>query len=138
MDVVKELRALQAKPRTLTAQRGMSTETGIFSAHFASERLLRDVVRDSTIDIMHIFLCGWSRYLFSWVADELIPRDVSWDDVNRKKHAHHFPRGVRIPELERSKGDNRASTSFHLNAFEMMHVALARCVSVCLAKHIMS
>ena len=58
MAEVEHLRRLGA-----TAAKKYSTETGIFSTYFASEHLLRDVVKDSTIDIMHVFFCGMTRYL---------------------------------------------------------------------------
>ena len=48
---------------TVTAQKKFSTDTGIFSTNFASEHILRDVVKDSTVDIMHVFFCGSTRYL---------------------------------------------------------------------------
>jgi hypothetical protein len=46
------------------ARKKYSTDTGIFSTHFASEHILRDVVKDSTVDIMHVFFCGMTRYLY--------------------------------------------------------------------------
>ena len=81
---------------------------------------------DSTIDIMHVFFCGLSRYLFSWMTDELIPRDFSWAELNAASRKYPYKRGVRVPTLEKSKGDNRASCSTHLNGAEMMAFALAR------------
>ena len=56
MDEVEHLRGLGA-----TEAKKYSTKTGIFSTHFASEHLLRDVVKDSTVDIMHVFFCGMTR-----------------------------------------------------------------------------
>ena len=56
MAEVEHLRGLGA-----TAAKTYSTLTGIFSTHFASEHLLRDVVKDSTVDIMHVFFCGMTR-----------------------------------------------------------------------------
>ena len=64
------------------------TNTGIFSEHSASEKILRDVVCDSTLDVMHIFLCGMTRYLFSWLTDILIPLQFSWAELNRSKNAY--------------------------------------------------
>ena len=64
------------------------TNTGIFSEHCASEKILRDVVCDSTLDIMHIFLCGMTRYLFSWLTDILIPLQFSWAELNQSKNAY--------------------------------------------------
>ena len=58
MAEVEHLRGLGA-----TAAKTYSTLTGIFSTHFASEHLLRDVVKDSTVDIMHVFFCGMTRCL---------------------------------------------------------------------------
>ena len=125
--IVREHRALAAQPGTMTRLKKPFTETGVFSLHFASEHLLRDVVKDSTIDVMHIFLCGLTRYILSWLTDRLIPLQFSWEALNQRKNAHPWRRGQRVPDLERSKGDTRGSTSIHLNAVECMHFALARC-----------
>ena len=57
MAEVKHLRELS----TATARKQFGTLTGIFSPHFASEHILRDVVKDSTVDIMHVFFCGMAR-----------------------------------------------------------------------------
>jgi len=57
MAEVKHLRGLSSA----STKKKYSTETGIFSTHFASEHLLRDVVKDSTVDIMHVFFCGMTR-----------------------------------------------------------------------------
>ena len=127
--VLVEMRKLQ--PLSLTARKSMSTTTGIFSSYCASEHLLRDMVKDSTIDIMHVFLCGWTRYLFSFVTDSLIPSEFSWDDLNKNKRAYSWKRNVRVPDLEYSLGSTRGSKSIHLNAGEMMHFALARCLAIC-------
>ena len=109
------------------------TEEGIFSLYFASEYLLRDVVRDSTIDIMHVWFCGGSRYLFSWVSDHFIPEQFSWAQLNAAVRSHPWLRGQRIPDLHQTKGDSRGSCSIHLNATQMMHFALARYVATYLA-----
>jgi hypothetical protein len=124
MELVRELRALALLPRSKTALQNRMTQEGIFSLHFASEYLLRDVVKDSTIDVMHVYLCGWSRYLVSWVTDAFIPRDFSWDQLNKVKRAL-LPL-KRVPDLERSKGDSRGSLSIHLNAAQTMHFTLDR------------
>ena len=58
MQTVSELRRLSQSDRTKTAMKTLATETGVFSAHFASEHLLRDIVKDPTVDTMHLFFCG--------------------------------------------------------------------------------
>ena len=63
MAAVSELRALSARPRSATACKKFSMDNGIFSTYFASESILRDVVKDSTVDIMHVFFCGMTRCL---------------------------------------------------------------------------
>jgi len=122
MAEVEHLRTISTK----TARAKFSTETGIFSPFFASEYILRDVVIDTTIDVMHVFFCGATRYLLSWVTDEIIPRDFTWAQLNAAKRAFPWRRNQRVPDLERSKGDKRASCSIHLNAAEMMDFAIAR------------
>ena len=64
-------------------------------------------------------------YLFSWLTDILIPKNFSWDALNEKKNQHRFKAGARVPNLERSKGDNRGSVSTHLSSGEMLTFALA-------------
>ena len=92
MKTVAELRALVSTgPKTgPNGWETFNTNTGIFSTHFASEKILRNVVSDSTIDVMHIFLCGISRYLFSWLTDILIPTQFSWASLNERKRAYKY------------------------------------------------
>ena len=90
METVRELRALSACPRSKTALEKAMTEKGIFSLHFASESCLQNIVSDTTIDTMHIFLCGISRYLLSWLTDELIPNAFSWESLNKENKAHTY------------------------------------------------
>ena len=49
----------------------------------------------------------------------------SWEQLNQKKNQHKFSKGARVPDLERSKGDTRGSTSTHLSSGEMLNFALA-------------
>ena len=123
MEVVAQLRALT----TESARSKLSTQTGIFSIACTSFTTVRDVVTDSTIDPMHIKFCGTTRYLLSWVTDYYIPKHFTWDQLNEKKRAYPFKRGVRVPDLARTDGKNRASCSIHLSAAETMYFALARC-----------
>ena len=123
MQVVAELRSWKSSQ---AAMQQHMTETGIFSTHFASSFILNDVVRDSTLDIMHLFFCGMSRYLISWLTDIFIPSEFSWDELNAATRAYTFPPGVRIPRLEATKGTPRGSKSIHLTGFATMHFTLAR------------
>ena len=137
MQTVSELRRLSQQDRTKTAMKTLATETGVFSAHFASEHLLRDIVKDPTVDTMHLFFAGKTRYLLSWVTDHFIPRDFEWTDLNRNKNAFPFKRsGVRVPDLERSKGDHRQSCSIHLNAAQAMAFSVARCSPLLLGPNV--
>ena len=126
MEIVRELREVAKMPRSKTRLQEMMTETGIFSLFFASEYLLKDLVKDACVDIMHSHYAGKSRYLWSWLTDALIPSEFSWADLNKAKRAHSFPRDVRVADMARSKGDNRGSLSIHLNAYETLHWTLAR------------
>ena len=127
METVAELRVLAAQDRTKTAMANLGTQTGVFSPHFASEHLLRDVVKDPTVDVMHVFFAGKSRYLLSWVTDHFIPEQFEWADLNKAKNLFPFKRsGVRVPDLEWSKGAQRQSCSAHLNAAQCMTFAIAR------------
>jgi hypothetical protein len=122
MSEVRELRAWKGTKAELATRK---TDTGIFSAHFASERILTDVVRDSTLDIMHLSFCGMSRYLLSWLTDILIPAKFSWAALNAAKNRHHFGAGVRVPDLVRSNNSARGSASLKLNAAAAMYFTLA-------------
>ena len=125
MRLIAELRALSLRPRSKTKLKDRMTQEGIFSTYSASDRLMRDVVRDATIDTMHWGPCGATRYLFSWLTDIIIPVAFSWDDLNAAKNQHRFKEGTRVPNLERSKGDNRGSVSTHLSSGEMLTFAVA-------------
>ena len=85
METVKEMRAWKGTKKLLEEKR---TDTGIFSTHFASEHLLQDIVRDPSLDIMHLAFCGMSRYLLSWLLDILIPYVFSWDALNERRERH--------------------------------------------------
>ena len=108
LKVVDELRAWKGTQADL--QKRM-TDTGIFSTYFASSFILNDVVRDSTLDIMHMACCGMSRYLLSWLTDILVPTDFSWDQLNVATRSYTFPPGVRIPRLEKTVGAPRKHLS---------------------------
>ena len=125
MHVMAELRALAQQPRSKTALAKRKTEEGIFSCFSAADRLMRDVVKDATIDTMHWGACGATRYLFSWLTDILIPSEFTWEALNAEKNRHSFKAGSRVPNIERSKGDNRGSLSTHLSSGEMLTFALA-------------
>jgi hypothetical protein len=123
LHVMAELRILAKLPRSKTKLARRMTEEGIFSCFSASDLLMRDVVKDATVDTMHWGPCGATRYLYSWLTDILIPSQFSWDDLNAAKNQHPFK--ARVPDLERSKGDNRGSVSTHLSSGEMLTFALA-------------
>ena len=95
------------------------------SPHFASELLLWNIVRDSTIDIMHVFDCGVLRYALSWVTDVFCPADFTFPDLNVRKNAHDFG-DVRVPDLERALGSSRGSCSIRINGAQMRAFAIAR------------
>lgn len=125
MHVVHELRAWKGSATLMDKHK---TDTGIFSPHFASEYLLYDIVRDSTVDIMHIFLCGVSRYLLSFLTDILIPGEFTWPVFTDACRKHPWKRGAKPPIPEpRAKGTGkRASKASKMTASEAMYFTLAR------------
>ena len=124
MEVVQELRAWTGtKAQQLKAR---MTATGIMSCHFASEHLLRNVVKDVCIDYMHVGPCGIARYMLSWVTDILCPEDFTFDEFNGRKNRHRFGAGVHVPDVERAKGDKRRSCTIKLNGAQMMALTNAR------------
>lgn len=120
--VVQEMLALGA-----VASKLKGTQEGIFSTVFASKYLLKDIVKDSTIDIMHIFFAsGVVPYTLSWLTDILIPFLFSWDQLNaaiklyRSKHKNTY-----IPKLAKSGTTLRSSAKLALTASEGMAFTLA-------------
>lgn len=59
--MVREMRAFKGATKTALAKK--RTTTGIFSSYFPSEHLLQNIVKDVTVDIMHVFVCGITRHL---------------------------------------------------------------------------
>lgn len=87
---------------------------------------------DIPIDIMHVFLCGLTRYELAWLTDYLIPKYVSWDAVNKRAQLFRSSKGRKMPYLFRPKGDgSRGSVSMTLTAAETMDFALIRCLAFC-------
>ena len=127
MCVVREQRVWDGTAALLKSNR---KNTGIFSTYFASEYLLADFVRDSTIDIMHIFLCGVSRYLFSFVTDVLVPLEFNWPELQDRCRKHHYKRGIKppVPEPRVTGQGKRASKATKMTAAETMYFTLARWV----------
>ena len=109
MEEVRQLRAISSE----TKRKEFSTRTGIFSAHFASEYILNDVVRDSTFDLAHVILMGLARYMLSWTLDILCPADFDFAALNRRKRQHRFGQGIKVSDLERSKNTTRGSAIKH-------------------------
>ena len=122
MAAVHEFRAWSGNKTELAKRR---TAIGIFHDYFASEHLLPDLVKDVTIDGMHVFLCGLSRYLWSWVSDDLIPRQFGWDDLNHRRKLTPLKTGHKVPHLKRKDGTNRGSTSAKLTAAETLSLIFA-------------
>ena len=122
MSAVQEMRLLSA-----TALKRAQTDNGIFSTLFASEYLLDDVVKDATIDIMHIFgSSGLIPYHLSWMLDIYIPEEFSWDDLNACIAAYNRLRtGPHLPKLHRSGKSARLSAKLALTASESIAFALA-------------
>jgi hypothetical protein len=120
LQLAKELDALKRSGAGATRISNFSKESGIFKSDFSSKHLLRDVVDDPTIDIMHVTICGFSRNLWSFVSDELIPKDFSWDDLNARVKQHCGKRGRRIPSMAATLGSARGSCAIKLTAAEML------------------
>ena len=122
MQVVREMRAM-APTQLKTAQ----TEHGIFSTVFASEYLLNDIVKDATIDIMHIFLSsGMIPYHLSWLLDICIPDEFSTDAMNAKiKEYNRSRKGHHIPSIHQSAKADRLSAKISITAGEGLSLALA-------------
>ena len=94
MQVVREMRLMSSADL-----KASSTEEGIFSTVFASEYLLDDIVKDATIDGMHIFFAsGVVPYQLSWLTDICIPTETSWAALNAATLVYNSKRkGHRIP-----------------------------------------
>ena len=121
LQVVREMRLLN--PTALKAAR---TEEGIFSLHFASEYLLGDIVKDATVDIMHIFFSsGVVPYQLSWTLDIYIPAEFTYGALNLNVKVYNKSRkGHHIPKLARSGKDDRGAAKMSLTAAEAMEFTL--------------
>ena len=124
MAAVEELRAYRGSAAGLHK---LKTDTGIFHLHFPSEHLMSDVIRDAMIDMMHVMMCGMTRYLLSWLTDLFIPHVFTWEMLDARKRAYKFGRGRRVPKLKRTQGSPRDQKQIHLTGGEAMDFALARC-----------
>ena len=125
-EVMREVEALRNWQGTATALAKERTNCGLFSNYFPSEHLLDDVVCDATVDIMHVFFCGWTRYLLSFLFDLLIPAEFSWAELNRRAQAHCMPKGVKLPLLEPRDTGKKRSRTMKMNAAQTMYFTLAR------------
>ena len=118
------MRELRAWAGTAGNLKNAMTDAGIFHLYFPTEHILKDVVKDATIDVTHIFLCGLTRYILCWLLDDLIPKDFTWEQLNAKKKAARFPHDKRVPDLAATKGYPRSSKHMHLTGAETLHFAL--------------
>lgn len=125
MRVVREMRELSS-----TKLKATMTAEGIFSTLFASQYLLKDVVKDPCVDIMHVFFAsGVVTYTLSWLFDELIPDSFSWEQLNAAvKKENSRKQGSHIPKLRRSGNTSRSAAKLPLTASESMAFSLARCM----------
>jgi hypothetical protein len=120
------MRALSRSCAPYRAHVHLHPQEGLFSLFFASEYLLGDLVKDATIDVMHIFLAsGVVPYHLSWLFDILIPSEFSWDDLNQAIRRYNLTRkGHHIPKIARSANTDRGSAKLSLTAGEAMEFAL--------------
>jgi hypothetical protein len=124
MEIVREIRAWNQSQAEL---RRRKTETGIMSPWFPTCYILKDIVGDSSVDIMHVFSCGLSRYMLSWLTDVLCPGVFTFSQLNRSKDEYVARVGGRIPDLQKANGTARGSCSVKLNASAAMDWTLTRC-----------
>ena len=125
LEVVGEMRLLNATKLKLR-----KTEEGIFSIFFASEYLLGDIVKDATIDLMHVlFSSGIVLYKLSWLLDIYIPPtgtpEFTWGKLNSNIKTYNGSRkGHHIPKLKRSGKDDRGAAKMSLTAAEAMEFTI--------------
>ena len=125
-DVLAELKELRSWAGTKTALAARRTELGIFSDYFPSESLLQDIVTDATVDIMHIFICGMTKYMLMFTLDELIPAEFTWSQFNERLRAHKYPHNFKPPWMAARTQGKKSSHTAKLNATQTMYIALAR------------
>ena len=121
--MVREMRAFKGRTKTALAKK--RTTTGIFSSYFPSEHLLQNIVKDVTVDIMHVFVCGITRHLILWITDIFIPADFSWSELNASKNASRYARAKHVPDLEPTIGTPRSQKVIHLSGADTLHFAVA-------------
>ena len=91
-EVMREVQAMREWAGSVTSLKQRRTETGIFHTFAPSMYLLDDVVEDTTVDVMHVFLCGVSRYLLAFLTDIQIPAEYTWGDLNKALSTHKYAR----------------------------------------------
>ena len=123
-NTMREIESMRDWQGGANALKKRMTDLGIFSVYFASEHLLSDFVQDSTVDIMHVFLCGLSRYILSWWFDIAVPAFFTYAALNAKTRAHRFKKGVKIPAFYPRLDGKRSSKSAKLNAEQTMYFTL--------------
>ena len=124
LEVVRTWAGAKQPLRTEMSQRGLGKRYCV--TEYLSHEL--HVLDGIPTDVMHIFLCGLTRYELAWLTDIIIPVATTWDKVNEKARTVRSSSGRKMPFPERPKGDgSRSSVSMTLTAAETMDFALARC-----------
>ena len=121
LQVIREMRAMNE-----TDLKKAKTKHGIFSTVFASEYLLDDIIKDATVDVMHVFLAsGLVPYVLSWLFDVMIPDEFTWVKLDYSITAYNAHRkGQRIPKLRASAKGDRAAAKLPITAAEAKEIVL--------------
>ena len=82
-------------------------------------------ILDAPGDIMHLFLCGFTRKELAWLIDIFLKAGYfTWDQLNARIQMIDLPHGKRIPKLQApTTAKKRRDLSLALSASETMYFA---------------
>ena len=133
--VLKPLRVLKLSGKTgiATAVKAKMQEMGINKLFYALDPEYipyADAVRDAPGDIMHLFLCGFTKKEMAWLIDIFVKaRYFTWDQLNARVKLIALPHGKRISKLmAQTKQKKRRDLCLDLTASETMYFAKASVV----------
>ena len=123
------IRDLKGQYGTVGLIRKMMQDMGINKLHYALDPKFipyADPIFDLPGDIMHIFLCGFTRKELAWLIDIFVKaKYFTLEQLNVRLKSLRLPKGKRIPALKAaSTNKTRREMSLDLSASETMYFAL--------------
>lgn len=87
-----------------------------------------DPARMQPEDIMHLFLCGITRYELYYLLEHLVKRKIiTWESLNTRIASMRIPKGKRIPKIQgAAKGKKISERNLDMTASETFMFAKLR------------